>query len=161
MPRIRRAERMTGYVGITDFDWFSYLRRRTDWVEVNFWQPSATNLLKPPPNMPFFFKLRARHGSPIVGFGRFSWSSKLPAWMAWESFQDANGAATRTEMLERIGRLRHDPTIDLRGDYEIGCLLIAKPVFFEERDWVRPPADMAPEVQRGKGYDIAVGEGQR
>lgn len=152
---------MTGYVAITDFDWFSYLSRRSDWVEVNFWQPSATNLLNPPAGMPFFFKLRAEYGSPIVGFGYFSWRSVLPAWIAWDNFHDANGAPSREDMLSRIGRLRRDPEIDYSGNYEIGCLLIARPVFFAKADWVRPPANMSPNVQRGKGYDIAEGEGRR
>jgi HNH endonuclease len=152
---------MTSYVAITDFDWFSHLRQRFDWDEVNFWQPSAANLLNQPPGMPFFFKLRASHGSHIVGFGHFSWRSKLPAWMAWESFGEANGAATKLEMLERIGRLRHDAAIDYTGKYEIGCLLIAQPIFFDESDWVRPPDDWSGSIQRGKSYDIAFGEGRR
>ena len=151
---------MTSYVAITDHDWFTHLRQQT-WDEVNFWQPSSTNLLNPPPGMPFFFKLRASHGSHIVGFGHFSWRSKLPAWMAWDSFGEANGAATKHEMMQRIGRLRHDATIDYSGKYEIGCLLIARPVFFDEADWVRPPDDWSASIQRGKSYDIAEGEGRR
>lgn len=151
---------MTSYVAITDFDWFTHLRQQA-WDEINFWQPRSTNLLDPPPGMPFFFKLRASHGSHIVGFGHFSWRSKLPAWMAWESFGEANGASTKSEMLERIGRLRRDETIDYTGKYEIGCLLIAQPVFFDESDWVRPPADWSGSIQRGKSYGIAEGEGRR
>ncbi len=152
---------MTSYLAITDFDWFTHLRQQPNLDEVNFWQPSSTNLLNPPPGMPFFFKLRASHGSHIVGFGYFSWRSKLPAWMAWDSFGEANGAATKHEMLERIGRLRRDDVIDYTGKYEIGCLLIAQPIFFDEADWVRPPDDWSGSIQRGKSYDIAEGEGRR
>jgi putative restriction endonuclease len=152
---------MTSSVAITDFDWFTHLRQRVDWEEVNFWQPSSKNLLNQPRGMPFFFKLRASHGSHIVGFGNFSWSSKLPAWMAWEEFREANGAATRAEMLQRINRLRRDDTPDMTGKYEIGCLLIARPVFFDESDWVRPPDNWAGSIQRGKLYDLAEGEGRR
>lgn len=152
---------MTSYVAITDYDWYTHLRGNPDWDEVNFWQPSATNLLDPPAGMPFYFKLRASHGSQIVGFGHFSWRSRLPAWMAWDSFGTANGAATRREMLERVGALRRDPAIDYSGKYEIGCLLIAQPVFFDETDWVRPPIDWSGSIQRGKSYDISGGEGRR
>lgn len=152
---------MTSYVAITDFDWYTHLRQQPDWDEVNFWQPSATNLLNPPTGMPFYFKLRAAHGSQIVGFGHFSWRSRLPAWMAWDSFGVANGAGTKREMLERVGTLRHDRVIDYTGKYEIGCLLLAQPVFFDESDWVRAPGDWSGSIQRGKSYDIAEGEGRR
>jgi putative restriction endonuclease len=152
---------MTGYVAITDHDWYLTLRGRRDWDEVNFWQPSAANLLDPPAGMPFFFKLRVSHGSHIVGFGHFSWRSRLPAWMAWQEFGIGNGAVTKAEMLNRIGRLRKEREIDSAGKYEIGCLLISQPVFFDEPDWVRPPADWAASIQRGKGYDVTMGEGLR
>lgn len=152
---------MNGYAAITDFEWYSFLRSRLQWEEVNFWQPSAHGLLDPPAGMPFFFKLRSEHGSPIVGFGHFSWRTRLAAWMAWDTFGEANGAPDRSSMLTRIARLRKDRQIDLTGKYEIGCLVLADPVFFPERLWVKPPVDMSPNVQRGKGYDIAVGEGRR
>jgi putative restriction endonuclease len=152
---------MNGYVAITDHDWYLSLRGQGAWDEVNFWQPRASNLLDPPIGMPFFFKLRASHGSPIVGFGHFSWRSRLPAWMAWQEFGTRNGAATKVEMLHRIGALRNERVVDLTGKYEIGCLLIAQPVFFDEPDWVRSPADWSASIQRGKGYDISVGEGLR
>jgi putative restriction endonuclease len=152
---------LNGYVGITDFEWYSFLRSRPRWEEVNFWQPSSHGLLNPPTGMPFFFKLRSEYGSPIVGYGHFSWRSKLPAWMAWESFKEANGAPDRAAMLTRIGRLRREPEFDPAGRYEIGCLLISQPVFFDKDRWVRPPADWPLAVQRGKSYDVTEGEGKR
>ncbi len=152
---------MNGFVGVTDFDWYSFLRSGHDWEEVNFWQPSAANLLDPPAGMPFFFKLRSGHGSAVVGFGHFAWRTRLPAWMAWDAFGPANGAPTREAMLTRIGRLRKDREVDLAGRYEIGCLVLSRPVFFSQSDWIFPPADWPPNVQRGKSYDIGEGEGRR
>jgi len=153
---------MNGYVGITDFDWYSFLLSRPSWEEVNFWLPSAHGLLDPAAGMPFFFKLRKEHGSPIVGFGSFSWRTRLPAWMAWDAFRQGNGAPDRLAMLERIGQLRKNHDIDPAGKYEIGCLVLAYPVFFPKDLWVQPPADWPlTGVQRGKGYDLAQGEGRR
>ncbi len=159
--RFNETRRMNGFIGITDFDWYSFLRAGPAWEEVNFWQPSANGLLNPPAGMPFFFKLRTEYGSPIVGFGHFSWRTKLPAWMAWDTFGTANGAAAREQMLARISRLRRDPITDPAGRYEIGCLVISRPVFFDEPNWLRPPADWPLNVQRGKSYDVSEGEGQR
>jgi len=151
---------MESFVGITDFEWYSHLRQK-GFEEVNFWLPSGNNLLNPPPGAPFFFKLRASHGSQVVGFGHFAWRSRLPAWMAWDTFGEANGAATREDMLRRIGRLRKDPVIDYGGKYEIGCLLISQPTFFDRPDWVAPPRDWPANVQRGKSYSLGEGEGLR
>lgn len=150
-----------GFVAVTHHDWFDHLRQRLDRDEVNFWQPKGGSLLRPPPGTPFFFKLKARRGGKIGGFGYFSLRSKLPAWMAWEAFGEANGAATRAEMMRQLAEARRDD-IDLGGKFDIGCLLIAQPVFFDEPDWVTSPSDWAPTgIQVGKIYDISEGEGRR
>ncbi len=151
-----------GYVAITDFEWYSYLITRPDLEEVNFWQPRPGGLLRRErAGMPFFFKLKSRHGSAIVGFGTFAWSTRLPAWMAWDHFREANGAPDRAAMLARIARIRRDPVVDTTGRYEIGCLLISSPIFFEQSKWVRGPGDWPGSVERGKTYDLSEGEGQR
>jgi putative restriction endonuclease len=152
---------MNGYVGLTDFGWYSFLRSRESWDEVNFWQPGGGNLLNPPIGMPFFFKLHADHGGWIVGFGLFSWRSRLPAWMAWDYFEQANGTPDRVTFLALLAERRREP-VDLSGSFDIGCLLISRPAFFSESEWIRPPADWPRTgVQQGKGYDVSGGEGAR
>ena len=74
---------------------------------------------------PFFFKLRAPHRA-IAGFGFFERYESLPAWLAWDSFGEMNGAADFDSMIERIVRLRgDDPTSARAGDFQIGCIMIA------------------------------------
>lgn len=41
-------------------------------------------------------------------------------------------------------------------DYEIGCIVLAQPFFFERDDWFPPPTDFSPNVQTGKSYDLAL-----
>ena len=50
---------MRGYVGNTDYDWFTYLRAIEPPIdEVNFWKPgSRTGFGALSPGEPFFFKL--------------------------------------------------------------------------------------------------------
>ena len=51
------------WIGVTDGDWFEFLRERTP-DEVNFWQPSAScrfKVLKP--GEPFLFKLHSPRNS--------------------------------------------------------------------------------------------------
>lgn len=152
---------MNGYVALTDYGWYSFLREHSPWDEVNFWQPKGGSLLNPPIGTPFFFKLHAEHGGRIVGFGHFSWRSRLPAWMAWDSFERGNGAPDRSTYLKLLAERRRE-LLDPTGSFNIGCLLVSTPVFFSEVDSVRPPADWPRTgVQQGKNYDITEGEGLR
>lgn len=152
---------MKGYVALTDIGWYTYLCSQPRWDEVNFWQPRGGTLLDPPIGTPFFLKLHASHGSWIVGFGYFSCRSRLPAWMAWDAFQGANGAPDRSTFLRLLADRRSEP-VDLTGSFAIGCLLISQPVFFEKFDWVRPPTDWPRTgIQQGKYYELAEGEGLR
>ena len=95
---------MKGYVALTDFNWFTFLRDLPGASEVNFWQPRGGTILNPPEGMPFFFKLDASHGSQIAGFGYFVWRSRLPAWLAWDTYEAANGAPDRAEFLGLLAR---------------------------------------------------------
>ncbi|HEY8368084.1 MAG TPA: HNH endonuclease, partial [Thermodesulfobacteriota bacterium] len=48
------------YVGVTDEDWFEFLRARPDLDEVNFWQPGGGRDFRAlEPGEPFLFKLHA------------------------------------------------------------------------------------------------------
>jgi putative restriction endonuclease len=155
------AAKMRGYIGNTDFDWYSYLKQQTNLDEVNFWQPSGGNAFHAiPPGAPFFFKLKKPY-YVIAGFGLFAHHSVLPAWLAWDSFGGANGASNFDEMRRRIERYRGVGNRDPHGQYQIGCLLISQPIFFDERDWVEQPRDWPSNTVQGKTYDLILGEGCR
>ncbi|MBW7933112.1 MAG: HNH endonuclease [Gemmatimonadaceae bacterium] len=151
----------SAYLALTDPDWYAYLSSRHQLDEVNFWQPHGNQQFKAiPRGAPFFFKLRAPHKA-IAGFGFFERFEVLPAWLAWQCFGQMNGAATFDEMVDRIVRLRHDDA-PRTGDFNIGCIMIAAPVFFPEHAWVAPPNDWATTgIQKGKRYSTTEGEGQR
>jgi putative restriction endonuclease len=155
---------MRGAIWITDYDWFTFLSRQPDLDEVNFWRPSDRRTPRQlAPGTPVVFKLRKEHGGFIVGFGIFARHDVLPAWLAWESFGTANGAATFLEMRRRIERLRRDRPAEHSpaGDYEIGCVMLTQPVFFGEPDWVAPPVGWPRSAVQGKSYDLTTGEGAR
>lgn len=152
---------MRGLILATDYDWYTFLRSRQP-LEVNFWQPSgSTNTFHgTPPGTPVFFKLKSPHNA-IGGFGFFARATRLPAWLAWDSFEFANGAASWEEMKRRIEKYRRSSERDPSGRYEIGCLMISTPVFFPEGNWVRQPSDWGAQTVQGRGEDLTAHEGAR
>ena len=155
---------MLGYIGVTDYEWFQFLSSEPPLDEVNFWRPSDLRSPKQLiPGTPFLFKLKARHGDQIVGFGTFARHEILPLWLAWDTFGRKNGGPDFAGFRRQIARLRggaseRDQTVN---DFEIGCILLSEPVWFHEADWVAPPANWPANAVQGKGYDISSGEAAR
>ncbi|MBU2691769.1 MAG: HNH endonuclease [Candidatus Eisenbacteria bacterium] len=156
-------ETAKGYIALTDPGWYSFLSTRERLDEVNFWQPrGGRNFRSLNRGEPFYFKLRAPYKA-IAGFGFFERFERLPAWMAWECFKESNGADSFDAMLDQIIPLRGDQgSLENAGEFEIGCIMIAAPIFFDQKDWVSPPNDWAKTgIQQGKRYDLGSGEGRR
>jgi len=142
------------WLGVTDNRWFNFLAgRRLE--EVNFWQPSATPpFLNAPIGMPFLFKLKRPHNH-IGGGGYFVTYSRLPISLAWEVFGEKNGAGSLDELTELVAPLRAERT----RLNEIGCTVLANPVFFPKENWIQDPIGWAGSIVRGKMYDTAANDG--
>jgi putative restriction endonuclease len=138
------------FVAVTDGEWFRFLAGQPALDEVNFWQPSPRTFRALQPGEPFLFKLHAPE-SFIAGGGFFVRWSPLLCSMAWEVFGLENGAATLGDMRRRVERYRRVPASS--EDYEVGCIVLTQPFFFERADWLAPPEDFGPNVQTGKRYD--------
>ncbi len=155
---------MHGLIAVTDHEWFQFLRQQGPLDEVNFWRPSDTRTPQQlVPGMPVLFKLRKRFGGWIVGWGIFARHDVLPAWLAWDAFEEHNGAASFMAMRQRVERLRrdHGGRAADGGDYQIGCLMLSQPTFLEQGAWVRPPSGWPENAVQGKRYDLSSGEGAR
>lgn len=152
---------MHATIAVTDQAWYEFLLERPDLDEVNFWRPSARRRFAAAAFSPFLFKLRSPH-NVICGFGYYAKWSRLPIWLAWETFGPANGCATLADMQARLAaireRIRYEPGPD---SSLIGCTLIVQPVFFPREAWVRQPADWKARTQTDKKYDLTTGEGRR
>ncbi len=123
---------MRFFVGITDRDWFDFLSRMDGLDEVNFWQPSGQQQFRALQiGEPFLFKLHSPDDY-IVGGGFFSHFTILPASIVWQAFGEKNGALTEEEMRARITRYRRTPNPGAADDYQIGCILLESPFFFDE-----------------------------
>jgi len=116
---------------------------------VNFWQPGGGRSFQALHTSELLlFKPHTPHHS-IVGGGFFLHTSELPCSLAWEYFEHGNGATGLWEMRRRIERFRHLGT-DTHRDYEIGCIVLQRPFFFDEADWIPVPDDLSKNVGQGK-----------
>ena len=61
-------------------------------------------------------------------------------------------------MRARIARYRRVPNLGVSDDYQIGCILLESPFFFDRADWI-PLPDWKREIVRGRGYE-SEGDGQ-
>jgi len=147
------------YVAVTDDRLFQFLRTRPDLDEINFLQPGGRRRFQAlKPGEPFLFKLHSPRPF-IVGGGFFVHSSLLPASLAWEVFGEGNGAVTPEALRRRIQRYRREPS--KRGeDYDVGSIILERPFYFDEADWLEPPKDFAKSIVQGKVYDTAKPTGK-
>ena len=150
---------MKAFVGVTDRNWFEFLRARADVDEVNFWQPGGGRGFRAlDVGQPFLFKLHSPDNF-IVGGGFFAHFSLLPASLAWDAFKEKNGAQSLAEMRHRITRYRRTRDDDPRLDYTIGCIILQEPFFFERSDWISVPEDFHLNIVVGKTYDLSSSTG--
>lgn len=149
--------RVRGYVAPTDWAWFDYLSRLRP-SEVNFWRPSQVPFRALQPGEPLFFKLKSPRNA-IGGLGWFTGAEPLPVWLAWESFEDANGVPDEFALMRSLDSLNRAG--GSAATRVITCISLADPVFLPADAWVDPPADWHRSIVAGKSYDLESGEGAR
>ena len=140
---------MKAWVGVTDGDWYRFLRDRSHLDEVNFWQPSGGRQFRAlAPGELFLFKLHHPENY-IVGGGLFAHYSQAPSRLVWEAFREKNGAPTYQAMRQRIEKYRRVAPSP-HEDYDVGCILLTQPFFFDRADWIPTPSTSRRTSSRGK-----------
>ena len=149
---------MKAFVAVTDREWFEHLSHAGTLDEVNFWQPSPGSTFQAVrPGEVLLFKLHSPDNF-VVGGGVFSHWTRLRASLAWDAFDNKNGAESLPEMrarIERYRRVRPAP----QEDYEIGCILLQQPFFLPRDHWL-PVPDWHANIVRGKTYDLTIEPGR-
>lgn len=148
---------MRGYVAPTDLVWFDFLSSQGRVEEVNFWRPSGAGFKALQAGEPFFFKLKSPRNA-IGGFAFFARYDRLPLWLAWETFDVANGVPDEAALLKRVNANREIPAV---MSSQIGCISLVSPTFFPPDEYVETPRDWSGPIVAGKGYDMLSGEGLR
>jgi len=142
------------YVGVTDNEWFEFVRKLEP-DEVNFWRPrSTTNFRALEPGGIFLFKLHSPHDF-VAGGGIFSGFSTLPLKLAWDAFGEKNGAADFQSFARLILKHRRES----EPNPMIGCILLSEPFFLSEEEWIPIPSNWSKNIVAGKGYDTAEEHG--
>ncbi len=141
---------MKFWVGVTDNSWFDFLSKRLP-DEVNFWQPGGKIAFRRiEPGELFLFKLHSPLNY-IVGGGFFVRHSFLPLSLAWEAFEQKNGAENFENFRSRIMYFRKQQE-KFDPDPMIGCIILAEPFFFERNEWIPVPDNWSPNIVQGRTY---------
>ena len=144
------------YVGITDSDWFKFLRSKNA-EEMNFWRPRATtNFAAINPGELFLFKTRFPENK-IVGGAYYVRHTKLPLQLAWDVFKEANGVTSYGALHQKIS--------SIRGDNErnpiIGCTVLTQPFYLSDENFWPAPAEWSRNIVTGMSYGVETGEGAK
>lgn len=149
---------MQMYVGITDYDWYEFLReKKTD--EVNFWKPGTQPFKAVNENDMFLFKLHHPRNF-IVGGGFFVKYSLLPTYLAWAAFGEKNGTSSLKELNDAIGKYRARNNMPITNP-QIGCIILTDVFYFDEEDWIPVPDNFSKSIVQGKRYYTEDIEGKQ
>jgi putative restriction endonuclease len=142
---------MNIYIAATDNRWFENLRYMQA-EEVNFWVPGKTiSLPRLQPGELLLFKLHSPRNF-ITGGGIFAHSSVYPVSLAWQAFTELNGAGTERELRDHIEQYRgKEPPHE---DYDIGCVILSQPFFWEEDKWIPSDKYWRAGTRKYKKYDL-------
>lgn len=126
-------------LGMTDVDWFNYLRDLQLTQNVNYWTPTPWGVSKLQGGDIWCFMLK----SPIRkigGYGYFRRYLRLPLDEAWETYGFCNGCANKFGLQQRIAKyVRKNVGSEIEpNNHIIGCIELADCVFWSDSQFLRP-----------------------
>lgn len=137
-------------IGVTDNSWYNFLSELRP-EEVNFWQPSGKSDFRAlNPGEPFLFKLHSPLNF-IAGGGFFVKHSIIPISLAWEAFEQKNGANDIVAFREKVMKYKGKNS-DFEPDPLIGCIILTQSFFFPRNKWIPVPDNWSPNIVQGKTY---------
>ena len=141
------------YIYPTDQAWFDHLSvLHSD--DVNFWRPGlGSNVLKAlPVGGILLFRLKGRINK-IAGGGVFVDSLRIPIYLAWQAFGQANGTPTFEKFKHAIETYRKTP---VGNDDEVVCIMLKSPFFLPPESWREIPFDYDVTAQQGKYFPLTT-----
>ena len=148
---------MNIYIGVTDTDWYEYIKNK-QLSEVNFWRPGSQKFKAIEQNDMFLFKLHYPNNY-IVGGGFFVSYSYLPTYLAWEAFKDGNGTSSLSKLNRVIESYRKKNNM-LESNPYIGCIILTDVFYLDKSQWIPAPDDFGKYTVQGKRYSAEEGVGK-
>ena len=141
---------MNVYVGVTDWNWYQYLRDR-NMAEVNFWKPSGQPFKALQEGDLFLFKLKAAQGGMIAGGGFFVSATITSIDWAWRAFGNENGVNNLAELSDAIwhykgGDGRRNPNAN------VTCIILTDVFYLDENDWIDISTQWNRAIVAGKTF---------
>ena len=130
---------MTFAIANTDLGWFETLKRESLGRTVNFWTPTPWNIsgLNRGDRLYFMLKTPIRK---IGGYGFFSKYQNMRASEAWLEYGLSNGVENFVHFVNKIEKYaeKNSKAFSPSSNPEIGCIILADPVVFEEQEFFKP-----------------------
>lgn len=125
---------MDVYVGVTDWQWFDYLRDH-NMAEVNFWKPGGGAFKTISEGDLFLFKMKAAHGGRIAGGGFFVGASTTTIDWAWRAFGNENGVENLAQLSDAIWQYRGQDALHSTST-NVTNIILTDTFYFDECDWI-------------------------
>lgn len=140
-------DKIKGYIGITDYEWFEFLKVR-DIKNANFWTKSLDNRSLKTGDLFFFLKKNNKQEKgerKVVGYAIFNKKENLTIDDAWNCYGYGNGF----ESLE-IFKSQLEKIIE-NNKQEIGCTILSDIFYFDEPMYLsKLNIEFKNQIQRGK-----------
>lgn len=144
-------------VGLTDQDWFEFLRDHEYSGDVNFWTPTPWSIRRLQPGDEWHFLLK----SPLRklgGYGVFQEYRELSILEAWQTYGMGNGVATVGELVSRSRmyseRNSNNPVTGVNSI--IGSVILSDLEFYEDDEFIdlnRIGLDFKRQIVKFKYFD--------
>lgn len=120
-----------GYIIITDFEWYSFLKENYLEGYMSFWRKDTRKIHVLNDGDRIYFlskKTKKMKKRQVIGMAEFVCYYVKPIKDAWESYGQNNGYESMECMLESLNK---DNSEKLTGDTEIGCIILKEIIFFD------------------------------
>jgi len=149
--------RVRAWINVTYSNWFEFLSSRPEMDEVNFWQAGGRQRFgRLEPGELFLFKLASPRNF-IVGGGVFAYADLLPLGLAWQTFEEANGANSLADLRRDIEAIRGG-RIDDKD--KIGCIFLTQVFFLPRARWITYEREWPRISYGGVRVDLAEESGR-
>jgi len=111
-----------GYIGVTNRNWFMYLKENSKNQEINFWRKNISKFKFLEVGEPFFFLVKNDYGlkteRQVLGYGIYKRFEVLDINIAWDKYKNGNGIISKNEYINMLRNVIE------KDNGDIGCIIL-------------------------------------